>query len=301
MNVRHLSASLLSRPWRVLERSLSPALAGDEQSLHRARVASRRLREALPVAGAGAETRRVRKLRKRLRRVTRALGPIRELDVALQLVDELRLELPTLALALDHAARHIAAERDARRAGLADALGPVDVEDLHGRLSHVQEAVAPRGVRQTAITPEASAALVARTSQRADALRAAVQSSGALYSPEAIHAVRIATKKLRYALEVSRDLHWLRSPRLIASLRSVQNILGKLHDLQVLAEHVSRAQSTLEQPATGIGADLEDLAVRIEERCRTLHAAFLKRREAVLDVCDAVGSELRVPVASLAS
>ena len=60
--------SVLSRVWSRVE-------AGDGEALHRLRVATRRLREALPlVKGRGRERRR---LRRELRRVTRVLGPVR--------------------------------------------------------------------------------------------------------------------------------------------------------------------------------------------------------------------------------
>ena len=54
------------------------AVGGDAEALHQARVASRRIREALPL-----EIRPPRKLMRQVRRITRALGPVRELDVAL--------------------------------------------------------------------------------------------------------------------------------------------------------------------------------------------------------------------------
>ena len=53
-------------------------------SLHQARVASRRIREALPVLFGGRRPGRLRKIRRIMRRITRSLGPIRELDVSLK-------------------------------------------------------------------------------------------------------------------------------------------------------------------------------------------------------------------------
>ena len=65
------------------------AQAGDESSVHQARVATRRLREALPVLAHESRCRCARSRRQRVRRMTRALGPVRELDVALSHLDEL--------------------------------------------------------------------------------------------------------------------------------------------------------------------------------------------------------------------
>src|SRR5262249_24546841 len=60
---------------------------GDVAALHRTRVASRRLRELLPILGL--ERDRTRKLSRRLKKVTRRLGTVRELDVHALLVREL--------------------------------------------------------------------------------------------------------------------------------------------------------------------------------------------------------------------
>src|SRR5690242_17675306 len=69
----------------ALGRLLAAARDGDVSSLHRARVATRRLREVLPLVAEGAKG---DKVTKSLRRLTRILGPVRELDVALQILDE---------------------------------------------------------------------------------------------------------------------------------------------------------------------------------------------------------------------
>ena len=62
---------------------------GDITALHRARVASRRLRELLPVLQLDHGV--AVKLNRRLRRVTARLGTVRELDVLLLLIDELHV------------------------------------------------------------------------------------------------------------------------------------------------------------------------------------------------------------------
>src|SRR5262245_20539323 len=68
---------------RAFRRDLSGLEQGDAESLHRVRIASRRLRELVPLLGLDADT--ARKLRRRLGRVTQQLGVVRELDVAAQL------------------------------------------------------------------------------------------------------------------------------------------------------------------------------------------------------------------------
>ena len=58
---------LLLRRARELERHLPPAIAGDDTGVHQARVASRRLREAVPVLAADTKSRK--KAERKIRRV----------------------------------------------------------------------------------------------------------------------------------------------------------------------------------------------------------------------------------------
>src|SRR5437773_8558593 len=78
---------LLRKRQAVFTRMLHGVEHGDVRALHRTRVASRRLRELLPILQLDPDL--ARKLVRRLRRVTERLGTVRELDVLLLLLDEL--------------------------------------------------------------------------------------------------------------------------------------------------------------------------------------------------------------------
>src|SRR5688500_11662273 len=84
-----VTTSLLARRARALQRYLPAAIRGDHHGVHQARVATRRLREAVPVLTRGVKGARAGKARVKIRRLTRALGTVRELDVTLHLIDEL--------------------------------------------------------------------------------------------------------------------------------------------------------------------------------------------------------------------
>src|SRR5687767_11835086 len=86
MTIRANASELLIRQrLAALKRSLPGAQGGDVNAIHQARVSTRRLREALPLIAKGASG---RKLQHMVRDLTRALGPVRELDVALLMLDE---------------------------------------------------------------------------------------------------------------------------------------------------------------------------------------------------------------------
>ena len=82
------------------------------------------------------------------------------------------------------------------------------------------------------------AALAKRLRRRALRVMTSMAAAGTLYSPEALHEVRIAAKKLRYAFELARDLSNAYVNPLIASLKEVQDRLGRIHDLHVLDQYV---------------------------------------------------------------
>src|SRR6476620_3261856 len=83
---RSRSTLLLQQRVTAIRRMLPGARDGDVRAVHQARVATRRLREALPLIDAGKAGRRLGRV---ARSLTGVLGPVRELDVALQMLDEL--------------------------------------------------------------------------------------------------------------------------------------------------------------------------------------------------------------------
>ena len=90
MTVRTTSATAaLPRRARSLHRYLPLAIKGDDTGVHQAQVASRRLREAVPVLAGTLKNSKAGKATRKIRRLTQALGCVQELDVTLHLLDEL--------------------------------------------------------------------------------------------------------------------------------------------------------------------------------------------------------------------
>src|SRR5207249_1147988 len=96
--------------------AVNHAAKGDVRALHRTRVASRRLRELIPLLQLEHDP--ARKLGRRLRKVTRRLGSVRELDVLLLLIDELRVSRREYSQALGRLAVTVSKERDDARGHL---------------------------------------------------------------------------------------------------------------------------------------------------------------------------------------
>jgi CHAD domain-containing protein len=122
---------------------------------------------------------------------------------------------------------------------------------------------------------------------RARALRSAVVDAGAILIVDRVHAVRIAAKRLRYALEVAGELRLARTASLVTSLRAMQDVLGHLHDLDVLRGESARARSEL-PPDSIVARDLERLADGIDADIRQLHARYLRGARALAALTDRV-------------
>lgn len=278
------ATNLLHRRVSTLLEAMPAAQAGDETSVHQARVASRRLREALPVAGADAHD-AVRRALKQVRRVTRALGPVREIDVALGHLAEFAARGVSAPSAVGQVQRALERERHRRRREMLDALSPGRLQKLEQKLASFG-AAAPSADSRAAALAEAERRVV----ERALRLAEAIERAGAIYLADRLHAVRVAVKKLRYALEIQRELRRSRATARIRQLKEVQELLGRLHDLEILIEHTRAVQ--VGQTATDRRTDVElDGLVRaLEAECREVHAVYVARRPALARLCETLSA-----------
>jgi CHAD domain-containing protein len=267
-----------ARRVRALERDLPGALDDDVEALHRSRVASRRLREILPVldldtaAGGGPDA---VKVRGRVRQVTRALGRVRELDVALGILDEVRAAHPELGEVVTAARSALDDTRRDRRDEMARQFDGVDARALAGELSALDEHVGHQ--------PAASRTgeLRRRLTRRVGRLEAAIAAAGTLYAFDRLHEVRIAVKQLRYALELVHEFGRIPARRLTNRLKRFQDLLGRQHDLEVVAGYVRRLATAGQTPFT---ADVDRVVILLERETRELHAKYLASVGLLVDV-----------------
>ena len=273
---------LLQRLSRALKRHLPKAVAGDDRGVHQARVTTRRLREAVPVLAIGLKGSKAGKAGRKIRRLTRALGTVRELDVTLSLLDELARSPHVPRTAVEDVRAHVIEERDARRKVMLERLERVNTAKLDKRLESVGAAL------QEATGEAWRKALAARLLNRARRLAEAVDAAGHMYAPDRLHAVRIAAKKLRYGLELAADSGVRDAAPHVRTIKRAQDMLGKLHDLQVLQAHVAGVQAAPASTRAQSREALEDLARHIEDQCRHLHGRYVTLVPALRDVAIAV-------------
>ena len=285
-----LSRAIQRNAGRVT-RDLSAAMNGDREAIHDVRVASRRLRAALPIAGEATRT-DVRALIRDVRRVTRAFSGLREADVVLGRVQKWPSTGSWSALALTRLETRCDQLRAREHRATRDALARVDADE---QSTHCREVA--RSLKRDAEPAVLALALAREVRRRIRALEEAIAESGIVYAVEPLHRVRLAAKKLRYTLEVGSKALAGAGPKARRQLRQLQSRLGDLHDLQILQEHVrAAAAEAAAEPA--LGADLAAMDRAIEIRCRQAHAGILRTRpqlDAALHDVDRAASALIVP------
>ncbi len=113
-------------------------------------------------------------------------------------------------------------------------------------------------------------------------LRAAIENAAGIYLPDRLHEVRIAVKKLRYAMELARELSGSRAMAAIRTLKQAQDLLGRMHDLEVLIARTRAVQGSPSGTNLRLSGDLDRLVRRLENECRQLHGHYMASRHTLL-------------------
>jgi CHAD domain-containing protein len=272
---------MLARPQYLARRSVGAlleqwplALVDDIEGIHQTRVASRRLRELLPVLASDPDDAQSVELRRRLRYLTRLLGPSRELDVAGQTLETLGSRTPSRAIAIVRA--YVDRERSDASRVMRQGVAAVDINHLSVRTRELAARLdSPGAIRNCA------GRAAARLDRRAHELEAAVLGAGIVYAPGPLHGVRIALKKFRYAFEVAERVGRFRLRGSMQHLKRLQTLLGDLHDLQVLA---ARVRDVVALSPGRRRAALAALVSDIDDDIRMLHSRFVTDRVSLVRV-----------------
>ena len=222
------------------------------------------------------------KARRKIARLTAALGEVRELDVTLLVIDELADHPNVPAAALAEVRARVIEEREQRRQVMLKRLGHVDTAKLDRRLQAVKHALlaavpARHGWR---------GALAVRVARRARRLARTIDEAGQIYAPQALHDVRIAAKKLRYALELADESGGAACAESVRVLKRVQDTLGRLHDLQVLQHHAAAVGAMPRRRRTTPDEALASLSRLVEDECRLLHGRYVAALPSLAEVVD---------------
>jgi CHAD domain-containing protein len=208
----------------VVRREAERAATGDPRGVHRLRVATRRLRAALPLAAAVGRI-EVRPLVRRVRQLTRALSTVREVDVVAAWIEADAPHSPWTSDAVERVLGVCAAARDEAVRTARMRLARHDAADL----AVEARAVADRA-EALATSARAVSVIAAEVGRRARQLAALRALAGTTYGVESLHQVRLGAKKLRYTLEAASGLPGAPAGNVRRDLKHLQNLLGQIHD-----------------------------------------------------------------------
>jgi len=224
---------------RLLAHAEGIRTENDIEHVHQARVASRRLRTGLGVFADVLPAKTVRRWNRRLRRLTKGLGDARDRDVQIAFVDAIlashpadqRRELP----GLNRLRLRLTQQREAAQPRVIETL---DRLDASGIVPEILKETAKRKTPGKRARTKAGNAFVWKRAAR-DISRTRdklLRLEPCLDDPEAIeqhHEMRLAAKRLRYMLEIYKSPFDGRLNEPIKAIRSLQTLLGDIHDCDV--------------------------------------------------------------------
>jgi CHAD domain-containing protein len=254
----------------VLRHHWKGVLDGDVESIHQARIATRRIRAALRiVAEPGSDAMKLSKA------LGRALGPVRELDVTYGLLADLDRRVPAAGSAIAALRLEIDQRQQRARRRLIKKLDRVELKPL-ARLNRAHP------LQTLRFWKDWRDDLRAEIASRTGALQSAIDVAPAVYMPKRLHQVRIALKKLRYALEVGVAAGLPIAPGSMRQAGKLQDLLGRLHDSQVVGEIIDR----LKPSAEDLGREVRVLDAVVAAECAAVYTKYLGRRDRLRAICD---------------
>lgn len=270
--------SLLDRQFHELLEYLPALRDATPDSVHDARVATRRFRETLRYF-ADSRQHEAKHIKRAIRKTGRRLGAVRDLDVMEALLER-QHRSPGAIHAVSLARLGVAERQHAARRRLVKALERLELERLSDTL--------PRGSTWTRclghVLPSGWAAFLrGRIGEQAARLRRAVHHAGGVYFPERAHHVRISAKKLRYSVELAQLTGVWKPRHLIGDLRDVQDTLGNQHDAQVLLDELDGLVAEGTADTREIALLQQGLKSDIAER----HAEYPAQRDRLSAICAA--------------
>jgi CHAD domain-containing protein len=265
-------ARLLARRMRDVFAPYPLALSGNAEAVHDLRVASRRLRVALPLFAAEAVERRAKRAGRLLRDLARAAGLCRDLDVGVELVLSLARRDDGSG-ATGALRRSLTRARGRGRARSRERLLDLDVARLRRDLRAILAGGVVDDVEVRRRTDD-------RAREESAKLEARLASAGRRFDPPALHEVRRRARRLRYGAEVAEALFDV-PPRESERWRKVQTRLGDINDRIVLARWLDAAAARASRRGDlGLASLARSLDDRVLRDARRRHRAFLERAPA---------------------
>jgi CHAD domain-containing protein len=218
--------------------------AEDIEYVHRMRVASRRIRNALALFGDELPRKHYAAWRDEMRRITKALGAARDTDVQIARVQDFLKQIAddSQRVGIERLLLRLRQQRTRLQDRVVKALDRLEDRRI---LADMHETLQQRLVHARVYEAESLPADLHRRANEAIRLRL---EEFLAYEPHVahperaleLHQMRIAAKHLRYSLEVFEPLYKRALRKPIKIVKEIQDLLGEVHDCDVWQEYVPR-------------------------------------------------------------
>jgi len=243
----------------------------DEEAIHAARVATRRLKAGLDLMKPVLSGEHTAPFGHVLRKLRRRLGPLRDLDVMIGHLEELAVRNRTQRSAIAWLLERLKQSRIEARQQSTKHSSPGRVLARLGTWWGVREEIAAAREAIDSLIAEQLHLQLDSFAERADRLVAASKPAEAA-TPEATpndpHELRIAGKSLRYTLEMAEVEGHDLPKKIMKAFKQMQESLGLWHDYVVLSERVMQVslEALLPHHNAPLQAQMLDLAKNLLRR-----------------------------------
>lgn len=203
------------------------------ERVHRLHRAMRRLRVGLELWGrllSAADRATVTTLSRRVKRLARLVGQVRDRDIVLDVLQHTRPRGAT-ALETQQFHRFWGRLRDDSRTGRELLRAFLTSERESGLFRSIEEALSLRP--RSSAASDLTRAMARENVDRHEKVRRAHRRASEKASSERLHRLRIRLRQFRHVAELTRSVEPMVAHRVPVVFRRLQDRLGKLHDLDV--------------------------------------------------------------------
>ena len=233
----------------------------DAEPLHRLRIATRRLRAALTIFENLFLHQELKKWKKEIRRLGRALGAARDLDVQLRFLKSFQSKNTACAADLEFLVRILHKKRSEAQKVVVSAVCKTAQKNTLNAITEYLTTLrtSNKKVSRTNLSFEIRETISHRLADLLSYRRYVNQPR----QSKKLHEMRIAAKQLRYTLEIFEQLSRRKLHRFAVLTRRIQDTLGDLHELDVWL-------ITLPHLTRECGIHRTKAAVMLRQKCTAL-------------------------------
>jgi CHAD domain-containing protein len=237
LSIRVFGAEVLLKHLEALSREMEGARLDDAdiEHIHRLRVATRRLRAAIPLFECSLPARYSPGWTRQIRRLTRMLGAARDADVQIEALEAYRAKLKDAGLK-PGIERLVLRLRQNRAAMQPEVVQTLDKFSQSKTLEEMQVVLLPLAAQREItymFTPALYRLSCDSIDEKLEQFLAFDEIVPQVEKVTELHQMRIAAKRLRYTMENFASLFSGSLKEWLSPVRDAQELLGQIHDCDV--------------------------------------------------------------------